>query len=100
MPIPLSGLAPVQIKIAVDDVDAARPFCRDAFGLDEQTVRHTNDADYTAFQFGTYGQPGFFLMHLLPSAEPDFDRPGPSAFGLLVDDLDQVHTLAVNAGGD
>jgi DNA-binding transcriptional MerR regulator len=98
MPIPPSGLAPVQIKIAVHDVDAARSFYGDAFGLEEQTVRHTDDADYTAFQFGTYGQPGFFLMHLLSSDEPDFDRPGPSTFGLLVDELDAVHDMAVSVG--
>jgi DNA-binding transcriptional MerR regulator len=98
MPIPLSGLAPVQIKIAVQDVEAARSFYSAAFGLEEQTVRHTDDADYTAFQFGTYGQPGFFLIHLLPSDEPDFDRPGPSTFGLLIDELDTVHAMAVSVG--
>lgn len=98
MPIPISGLAPVQIKIAVHNVAAARSFYRDAFGLEEQTVRHTDDADYTAFQFGTYGQQGFFLMHLLSSDEPEFDRPGPSTFGLLVADLDKVHDTAVRVG--
>jgi DNA-binding transcriptional MerR regulator len=98
MPTPISGLAPVQIKITVHDVAAARSFYRDAFGLEEQTVRHTDEADYPAFQFGTYGQGGFFLMHLLASDGPEFDRPGPSTFGFLVDALDDVHAKAVGVG--
>jgi DNA-binding transcriptional MerR regulator len=96
--IPPSGLAPVQIKITVHDLDAARGFYRDAFGLEEQTVRHTDDADYTAFQFGTYGQADFFLVHLLPDDGPEFDRPGQSTFGLLVKELDKSHGAAVRAG--
>lgn len=98
MPTPLAGLAPAQIKVAVDDLATARSFYRDAFGLEEQTVRHTEDADFTAFQFGTYGESGFFLIHLLPSDGPEFDRPGPSTFGLLVDDLDEAHARAIRAG--
>jgi DNA-binding transcriptional MerR regulator len=96
--MPPSGLAPVQIKLTVHDVAAARSFYRDALGLEEQTVRHTEDADYTAFQFGTYGQKDFFLIHVLPSDGPEFDRPGESTFGLLVDELDEVHAAAVAAG--
>jgi DNA-binding transcriptional MerR regulator len=99
MPTPLSGLAPVQIKLTVHDVAAARSFYRDAFGLEEQTVRHTDDADYAGFQFGTYGERDLFLIHLLPIDGPEFDRPGESTFGLLVDELDGVHATAVGAGG-
>lgn len=98
MPNAPTGLAPVQIKVAVDDVDAASAFYRDAFGLEQQTVRHTDDADFTAFQFGTYGESDFFLLHLLPNDGPEFDRPGPSTFGLLVDDLDETHARSLNAG--
>jgi catechol 2,3-dioxygenase-like lactoylglutathione lyase family enzyme len=94
----LAGLSPVQIKLAVHDMDAARAFYRDAFGLEEQAIRHTEDADYSAFQFGIYGQSDFFLIHLLSSDGPEFDRPGPSTFGLLVDELDEVHATALRAG--
>ncbi|MBO0864175.1 MAG: MerR family transcriptional regulator, partial [Mycobacterium sp.] len=87
MPEPTIDLAPVQLKIAVDDVEAARSFYRNAFGLEEQVIRHTDDEDFTGFQFGTYRESGFFLIHLLASDGPEFDRPGPSTFGLLVDDL-------------
>jgi DNA-binding transcriptional MerR regulator len=98
MPTPISGLAPVQIKITVEDLDAGRAFYRDAFGLEEQTVRHTDEADYPAFQFGTYGKKDFFLLHLLASDGPEFDRPGPSTFGLLVEELDEAHATAFAAG--
>jgi DNA-binding transcriptional MerR regulator len=98
MPLPMSGLAPVQIKITVHDLAAARAFYRNAFGLEEQTVRHTDEADYPAFQFGTYGQKDFFLLHLLSSDGPDFDRSAPTTFGLLVKELDQAHAAAVDAG--
>jgi predicted enzyme related to lactoylglutathione lyase len=98
MPDQLADLAPVQLKIAVDDVAAARSFYRKAFGLEEQIVRHTDDEDFTGFQFGIYRESGFFLIHLLASDGPEFDRPGPSTFGLLVDDLDEAHAKAVNAG--
>jgi DNA-binding transcriptional MerR regulator len=98
MPTPISGLAPVQIKIAVHDLAAARSFYRDAFELNEQTIRHTEDADYSAFQFGTYGQRDFFLLHLLSNDGPEFDRQGPSTFGMLVDELDERHAQALLAG--
>jgi len=38
----------------------------------------------------------FFLIHLLD--ETAIDRPGPTTFGLLVDDLDAVHSKALTAG--
>jgi DNA-binding transcriptional MerR regulator len=98
MPISPAGLAPVQIKITVHDIEVACSFYRDAFGIEEQTVRHTHEADNSAFQFGTYGQADFFLLHLLSSDGPEFDRPGQSTFGLLVDDLDEVHASAISAG--
>lgn len=98
MPSATSGLAPVQIKVTVHDLAVARSFYRDAFGLEEQIVRHTEEADYPAFQFGTYGEKDFFLLLLLSSDGPEFDRPGPSTFGFLVGELDEVHAKAVGVG--
>jgi len=89
---------PVQLKITVNDIDAARAFYTEAFGFTEQVVRHTDDIDYTAFQIGEYGQPGFFLIHLVQADGPEFDRPGQSTFGLLVADLDATHAAAIKAG--
>jgi len=60
-------------------------------------VRHTGQKDYSAFLFGVYGQPDFFLLHLI-CGQDRMDLPGRSTFGLLVDDLDGCHARAVEAG--
>jgi len=97
MPAPQAGCRPVQIKIAVDDIDAAVAFYEKAFGFRYDTARRTSDGDYSAFIFGRYGQDDFFLIHLI--ASPDhMDLPGQSTFGLLASDLDAWHTRAIHAG--
>ena len=60
-------------------------------------TRRTDDADHSSFVFGTYCENGFFLLHLVDDPL-DTDRPGPTTFGLLVDDLDARHAGAVAAG--
>jgi predicted enzyme related to lactoylglutathione lyase len=60
-------------------------------------VRHTDDTDYSAFRFGTYGQDGFFLVHLIATQE-HMDLPGHSTFGLLAEDIDTYHSRAIDAG--
>jgi predicted enzyme related to lactoylglutathione lyase len=86
----------VQIKIAVGDVARSRRFFEAAFGLEERVIRHTDAADFSGYQFGEYGQPGFFL--LLLSGPDAFDRPGTSTIGLTVADLDDAHRRALEAG--
>ncbi len=97
MPTIPTTVALVQLKIGVTDKDRARRFYEEAFGLAEQVIRHTDDADYAGFQLGEYGKPGFFLLFLLDDTE--FDHPGRSTFGLLVPDLDATHQRAIQAGG-
>jgi DNA-binding transcriptional MerR regulator len=97
MPARLAGCRPVQIKIAVDDVDAAVAFYVKAFGFRYDVVRRAEDADYSAFLFGTYGQDDFFLLHLIASKDR-MDLPGRSTFGLLAGDLDACHAAAIGAG--
>jgi DNA-binding transcriptional MerR regulator len=89
---------PVLLKVAVDDIGAARAFYQAAFGLQEQVARHTDDADFPGYIFGEYGQPGFFLIFLTQNDWNELDKPGPSTFGLLVPDLDAAHARALNAG--
>lgn len=96
MPTTVTGTAPVQIKLAVADRDRARAFYAAAFGLSESVIRRTDDADFTGYQFGTYGQPGFFLLGL---SEPEaFDHPGRGTIGFTVEDLDEAHRRALGAG--
>jgi DNA-binding transcriptional MerR regulator len=62
MPV-VAGCRPAQIKVAVDDTDEAIGFYREAFGFRYDVTRRTQDADYSSFVFGTYGQADFFLLH-------------------------------------
>jgi len=91
------GCRPVQIKIAVNDGDTAVTFYQQAFGLQHQIIRRTGDAEYSGFTFGEYGQESFFLLVLISDADR-LDLPGPSTFGLTVDDLDAYHARALAAG--
>jgi len=97
MPAVQAGCRPAQIKIAVDDIDASVAFYVKAFGFRYDVVQRTEQADYSAFIFGTYGQDDFFLLHLITGQER-MDLPGRSTFGLLVEDLDACHAGAVDAG--
>ncbi|MFT4165851.1 MAG: MerR family transcriptional regulator [Microlunatus sp.] len=97
MPTIATTITPVQIRLGVSDKARAELFYGEAFGLVPRVVRHTRDQDDRAYQFGDYGQPGFFLLFLVD--ESDFDRPGSSTIGFLVPDLDGAHRRAVQAGG-
>ncbi len=99
MPTPTPAVRPVLLKVAVDDIEQARTFYREAFDFTEQTARRTDDKDFPGFVFGTYGQPGFFLMFLTQTDWNELDRPGgATTFGLLVPDLDATHARALRAG--
>lgn len=96
MPTIVTGTAPAQIKLGVADKDQARAFYAAAFGLAESVIRRTDDTDFTGYQFGTYGQPDFFLLVL--SGPEAFDHPGRSTIGFTVEDLDEAHQRALGAG--
>jgi DNA-binding transcriptional MerR regulator/catechol 2,3-dioxygenase-like lactoylglutathione lyase family enzyme len=98
MPTTAATITPSLLKIAVEDIYQAHSFYREAFGFEEQVARHTDDQDFPGYVFGTYGQPGFFLIFLTQTDWNEFDRPGPSTFGLLVPDLDTAHARALAAG--
>jgi DNA-binding transcriptional MerR regulator len=95
---PVSECRPVQLKLAVDDADAAIAFYQQAFGFHYDVTRRTEDAEYSSFVFSTYGERDFFLLHLL-SDPTQADRLGPTTFGLLVGDLAEAHSRALAAGG-
>lgn len=92
----VTAVTPVQIKLGVADRGRAQRFYSAAFGLAESVIRHTEDGDFTGYQFGEYGQPGFFLLVMVD--ETDIDRPGRSTLGLSVPDLELTHRRALEAG--
>jgi DNA-binding transcriptional MerR regulator len=98
MPTRQSGCKPVQIKLAVDDIEASVAYYQEAFGFRYDVTRRTAEDDHSSFIFGVYGQDDFFLIHLVDDPD-DTDRPGLTTFGLLVDDLDSVHSRAITTGG-
>lgn len=98
MPATLTGCRPAQIKIAVRDRAEALAFYGDAFDLRYEVTRRTEAEDHSSFIFSRYGEPDFFLIHLIDDPA-DADRPGTSTVGLLVDDLDARHAAALAAGG-
>jgi hypothetical protein len=53
---PVSGCRPAQLKIAVDDVDAAIAFYQRAFGSHYEVTRRTEEADCSSFIFSKYGE--------------------------------------------
>jgi DNA-binding transcriptional MerR regulator len=91
-------LRPVQIKLRVDDIDAAYGFYADAFGIVTEVTRRTEEDDVPGYVFGNYGTDGFFLIHFVTSDE--FDAQGPSTIGFLVPDLDAAYSRARDAGAE
>lgn len=92
LPMPQStGCRPVQITIHVDDLPQAVKFYGELF-----------DAEYhestSSFTFGNWNTDSFFLLTIEPQC-PDGNHPGRNAcFGFYVDDLDQLHQRALDAG--
>ena len=56
MPATTSGCRPVQLKVAVDDLDAAIAFYQEAFGFRYEVTRRAENADCSSFIFGSYGR--------------------------------------------
>jgi hypothetical protein len=52
-------------------VNWSRAFYDAAFGLTETVIRHTDENDFTGYEFGDYGQPGCFL--LMPCGPESFE---------------------------
>lgn len=99
MPAAVNSCRPVQIKIAVEDVDEAVSFYSDALCIRYDVIRRTEKGDVSSLVFGKPGEDDFFLLVLIAPGDVG-DRPsGTSTIGLLVDELDAAHTHALMAGG-
>lgn len=100
MPTLTTRLRPCQTKLAVDDLQKAADFYRDAFEMRYDVIRRTEDQEYYSLVLGEPGNDDFFLIVLQGAADDDLDRPtGTSTLGLLVNDIDAAHVRAISAGG-
>jgi len=63
-----------------------------------RSVAAIRDGRYALNGITFHGQPDFFLLHIKDDPA-DADRPGPTTFGLRVDDLDEVHKRAIASSG-
>ena len=92
------GCRIAEINIGVNDLDEGRRFYEAAFAVEFTEERHDDGPLHFYAAFGTWPSDEFFLLNL-SDAERDPYRAGRADCGFLVDDLDQVHTRAVAAGG-
>ena len=74
--------------VSTRDRDESVRFYTEAFGLEF-------NADFSPFALGAYNTDSFFLL----TVENWLDGGTPSSFGLLVDDVDARHALALDLGG-
>lgn len=92
MPEP-SGSRPVQMTIHADDVTKTVAFYSEVFGAELIEA-------ISSFQFGAWNTDSFFLLTIEPQTPEHPDHPGRNAsLGFYVDDLDNVHHRALDAGG-
>lgn len=97
---PTARIRPVQIKLAVDDVDQAAAFYSVAFDMRYEVIRRTGEQEYSSLVLGDYNSSEFFLIVLMGPGRDVTDRPAAAGtIGLLVDDLDSAHSGALSAGG-
>lgn len=88
VPVPApSGARVVQVALASRDHDESVRFYTEVFGF-------SFNSDISSFVFGAWQTESFFLLTI----EDWFDGGSPSAFGLLVDDVDERHARALTHG--
>lgn len=85
----------VQVTITVTDLDASVSFYEAAFDT-------SYNEDVSSFVFGIWPSEEFFLITVARGAGAHGQRDvpaGPCRFGVLVDDVDEAHQRALDAGG-
>jgi predicted enzyme related to lactoylglutathione lyase len=87
-----------EINLGVNDIEPARRFYEAAFRVEFTEDHHDDGFWHLIAAFGSWPSDEFFLLNI-HEARFDEYRAGRADFGLLVDDLDAVHTRALAAGG-
>jgi DNA-binding transcriptional MerR regulator len=90
LPVPQqTSCKPVQITVHTDDIPKLVRFYVDVFGAEF-------NESISSFQFGTWKTDSFFLLTI--ERRENGHPGGTSCFGVLVDDLEDVHRRALTAG--
>jgi PhnB protein len=88
---PMTPGRPVGVTLYVSDSASAVTFYESALGI-------RWNAEIGSFQFGEYPGDDFFLISILdPTDDPDHPV-GVGHFGLVVENLDEAHQRALDAG--
>jgi DNA-binding transcriptional MerR regulator len=87
-----------EVNIGVTDVDAARTFYESVFDVEFGEHDHGDGFRHLFAAFGSWPSDEFFLLNV-HDARCDEYRANRANFGLLVDDLDEVHRRALAHGG-
>lgn len=83
------------VNIGVKDLEPARRFYEETFGVEFAEERHEGGVTHLNASFGTWPSDSFFLIQLWPGS----DRAGTADVGFLVEDLDAAYERALAAGG-
>lgn len=87
----VKGCRLVEVNARVADVESTRLFYEEAFEVEVVQDDHGDGHSHLQVVFGTWPHDEFFLLNFTPEDEP-------TSFGLLVDDLADAHSRAVQAG--
>ena len=80
MPTIESWCRPVQIMIAVDDIQASVAFYQALLGQGYEVTQRTEHEDFSTFVFGEYGRDDFFLLTERSTQSPDLQSVGKSCY--------------------
>jgi len=87
-----------EVNLGVTDVGVARAFYESVFDVEFAEHDHDNGFAHIYAMFGSWPSDEFFLLNIHDAAY-DEHRASRANFGLLVDDLEEVHRRALAHGG-
>lgn len=93
---PVEGFRPVAINVGVASLEEAIEFYEAVFDVSFATERSDGRPVHARLQFGA-GE-SFFLFNMRERGPEEPHRDHTSAFGFVVDDLEETHRRAVAAG--
>ena len=95
---PISACRPLQVRIAVDDLDATVAFYEQTLAVASR-AQPGDHSTTRMLAFGDWADHNVMAVVFVDDAD-DVDRPSASStIGFVVDDVDRAHQRALDAGG-